>query len=169
MFAFGCKTPAQEYEEKEVRNQPIVVKTEEKGPTAVAEIVRAQPSAYAGRTLTVKGVVSGILSPHALTLRGPGPDLLVLIPGQVALAPGRTSTQPYKLQDTVQVTGSIKTFAVDQLAPGLYALVPGTNRAAWANRPVLVASDLVYMNLPYTAVSTGANGVQVAKSPSAGK
>jgi hypothetical protein len=159
----GCKTPAQVYEEKEVRQQPIVVDTKKQGPTPVAEVVKGAPSAFAGKTLTIQGVVSGIMNPNALTLRGPGPDLLVLIPGHVALAPGRTSTQPWKMQDSIQVTGTIQTFGVAQLAPGLYALVPPSSRSAWANRPVMIASDLVYLDMSYDAVGVGPTGVKVAK------
>lgn len=159
----GCKTPAEVYEEREVRNQPITAQPD--GPQVIqpADVLKV-PN---GRTVITEGMIGEILSANVITLRTgmPTQSLLVLIPSKFSLPPGRTSLQPWQLTDRVRATGQVQTYAQAQMATGVYDLVPITTRAIYANQPILIANDVTYMNLTSDVVTESPSGEQVAKAP----
>jgi hypothetical protein len=162
--AIGCRTPAQVYDEQQSKPQRI---EQAEGVQVVqpGDLAIKPPSTYAGKTIQTTSVITGIFNPQAITIDSgvPTKQLLVLFPKQVALPPGATSTNPWLIRQRVQVTGQVQVYAVAQLAPGVYALVPPSSQAQYANRPVLLATDVVYLDQPYTAVAVTPSGVQVAK------
>lgn len=160
----GCKTPADIAEEQEVRSQTIESRTVTPRTISPGELAAGPQSKFGDQTVTTVGNIASFFNAHAFTLKtaNPGQLLLVLLPSEVALPPGKTSAQVHSINERVQISGQVKTYEAPQMVPGLYDIVPATNRGVFDRQPVLVASNVKYLDLPYTAVGVSPSGVQVA-------
>ncbi len=111
-------------------------------PRQVAQDVLQGSGQLAGRTVSLTGQVSDILSPRVMALEN---DVLVvsprplreLLPGSVATPQaGRTSTTP---ESTVQVIGEVRAFDPDALSRELGVDLQEPIFDAWSGRPVVIA------------------------------
>ncbi|WP_457652222.1 hypothetical protein [Rhodocaloribacter sp.] len=120
-----------------------------------ADEIIANPTKYAGKTVTLSGEVDKVFDPRIFTVGGHGfrGDLLVISLDAIAAAPGRTVEVPLQKNDLVLVTGRVEPFSAEGLERKYNLQLDPVLVGLFKNRPVVVIGESVAATLPPVVVT----------------
>ena len=128
-------------------DSPAPAAADATGAGATLAEVLDNPSAYAGRQITVSGEVSDVWTPRAFALGGPAflddRRLLVVSRTDLPRVIARDVHDMLALTDIVQVSGTIHIGPLEEVEEDVKFDLPAAAEGLWApDRPVLVAQKL---------------------------
>ncbi len=135
-------------------------KSTETGVPPTINNITANPAAYVGKTVTVKGEVEDLRGPQAFTLDGDGiagGELLVVGKDPFPVVPGRTADAYLVRDDEVQVTGTVRMFVATEIEREIgWDLDPQLEIEFQGQKPVLIANSLNVTRATATPTPAGA-------------